>query len=170
MGHYTDTSALVSCRTLRKTSASSMAKQALYKIVFVNQSQVFELYARQIFQSDLYGFIEIEDYVFGEKSAMIVDPAEEKLKNEFNGVKRSFIPLHAIVRIDEVEKESSCAHDRGKARLQRHPLSLHAAPTARLDARFRRVRSSPSNGFFLSARQLSRAISCLRALHCSCSA
>ncbi len=82
-----------------------MAKQALYKVVFVNQSQVYELYARQIFQSDLYGFIEIEDYVFGEKSSMIVDPAEEKLKTEFADVKRSFIPLHAIVRIDEVEKE-----------------------------------------------------------------
>ena len=82
-----------------------MAKQALYRVVFVNQHQVYELYARQIFQSDLYGFIAIEDYVFGEKSSMIVDPAEEKLKNEFNDVKRSFIPLHAIVRIDEVEKE-----------------------------------------------------------------
>ena len=82
-----------------------MAKQARYKVVFVNQNQVYELYARQIFQSDLYGFIEIEDYVFGEKSSMIVDPGEEKLKTEFADVKRSFIPLHAIVRIDEVEKE-----------------------------------------------------------------
>jgi hypothetical protein len=82
-----------------------MAKQALYKVVFINHNQVYELYARQIFQSDLYGFIEIEDYVFGEKSSMIVDTAEEKLKTEFADVKRSFIPLHAIVRIDEVEKE-----------------------------------------------------------------
>jgi hypothetical protein len=82
-----------------------MAKQALYKVVFVNQNQVYELYVRQIFQSDLYGFIEIEEYVFGERTAMIVDPAEEKLKTEFADVKRSFIPLHAIIRIDEVEKE-----------------------------------------------------------------
>jgi hypothetical protein len=82
-----------------------MAKQALYKVVFVNHNQVYELYARQIFQSDLYGFIEIEDYVFGEKSSLIVDTAEEKLKTEFADVKRSFIPMHAIVRIDEVEKE-----------------------------------------------------------------
>jgi hypothetical protein len=82
-----------------------MAKEALYKVIFLNQNQVYELYAQHIFQSDLYGFIEIEDYVFGEKSAMIVDPGEEKLKTEFAGVKRSFIPLHAIIRIDEVEKE-----------------------------------------------------------------
>ena len=38
---------------------------------------------------------------------MIVDPAEEKLKNEFSDVKRSFIPMQSIVRIDEVEKEGT---------------------------------------------------------------
>ena len=31
----------------------------------------------------MYGFIEIEAFVFGERSQMIVDPAEERLKNEF---------------------------------------------------------------------------------------
>jgi hypothetical protein len=36
---------------------------------------------------------------------MIVDPAEEKLKSEFANVARSYIPMQAIIRIDEVEKE-----------------------------------------------------------------
>jgi len=31
----------------------------------------------------------------------------ERLKNEFSGVKRSYIPLQAIIRIDEVDKEGS---------------------------------------------------------------
>ena len=35
---------------------------------------------------------------------MLVDPAEEKLKSQFEGVKRSFIPVHSIIRIDEVER------------------------------------------------------------------
>lgn len=83
---------------------NSKADAPLYRILFVNQEKVFEVYAKQIYQSDLYGFIEIEDYVFGEKSGLLVDPSEEKLKSEFNGVKRSYIPLHAIVRIDEVER------------------------------------------------------------------
>jgi hypothetical protein len=39
---------------------------------------------------------------------MIVDPAEEKLKSEFCSIKRSFIPVHSVVRIDEVEKEGVC--------------------------------------------------------------
>ena len=77
----------------------------IYKILFVNQGQVYEVYAHAIYQSDLYGFIEVEDYVFGERSKLVVDPSEDKLRTEFEGVQRSFIPMHAIIRIDEVEKE-----------------------------------------------------------------
>ena len=77
----------------------------IYKVIFVNQNNVYEVYARAIYQSEMYGFIEVEDFVFGERSQMIVDPGEEKLKNEFSGVSRSYIPMHAVIRIDEVEKE-----------------------------------------------------------------
>jgi hypothetical protein len=84
-----------------------MAAEPIYKVIFLNQNQVFELYAKQIYQSDLYGFIEVEEYIFGERGGVVVDPAEERLKTEFAGVKRSYIPMHAIVRIDEVEKEGT---------------------------------------------------------------
>ena len=57
-----------------------------------------------MFQSDLWGFLEVEEFVFGERSQLIVDPAEEKLKNEFSGIKRSYIPMQSVVRIDQVEK------------------------------------------------------------------
>ena len=79
----------------------------IYKVIFFNQSQVYEVYASQIYQSDLYGFIEIEELLFGEKNQLIVDPGEEKLKSEFATVKRSFIPLHSIIRIDEVERQGT---------------------------------------------------------------
>lgn len=79
-------------------------EQSIYRVVFVHQDKVFEIYARQVFQSDLYGFIEVEEFLFGERSQMIVDPGEDRLKNEFSGVKRSYIPMHSIIRIDEVEK------------------------------------------------------------------
>ena len=77
----------------------------IYKVIFLNQGQVFEMYAKQIYQSDLWGFLEIEEFVFGERTQVVVDPSEEKLKAQFEGVLRSFVPMHAIVRIDEVEKE-----------------------------------------------------------------
>ncbi len=82
-----------------------MPNTPIYKIIFFNQGQVYEVYARQIYQSDLYGFIEVEEFAFGERSGVLVDPAEEKLKSEFDGVRRSYIPMHTIVRIDEVAKE-----------------------------------------------------------------
>ena len=76
----------------------------IYKITFLNKGKVYEVFVKQVYQSDLYGFIEIENYVFDEKTQLVVDPSEEKLKSEFKGVKRSFIPIQAIIRIDEVDK------------------------------------------------------------------
>ncbi len=77
----------------------------MYKVLFHNQGQIYEVYARSIYQSDLYGFIEVEDYVFGSRTQVVIDPGEDKLRSEFEGVQRSFIPMPAIIRIDEVEKE-----------------------------------------------------------------
>ena len=85
--------------------SSKPNKEHTYKVLFHNQGQIFEVYAKNIYQSDLYGFVEVEDYVFGNHSQMLIDPAEDKLRSEFEGVQRSFIPMHSIVRIDEVEKE-----------------------------------------------------------------
>jgi hypothetical protein len=53
----------------------------------------------------MFGFVEVEKIVFGEKSALVLDPSEESLKSEFRGVNRTFIPMHAIIRIDEVSKQ-----------------------------------------------------------------
>ena len=76
----------------------------VYKITFLNKGKVYEIFVKQVYQSDLYGFIEIEEFLFDERSQVVVDPSEEKLKSEFTGVRRSFIPMQAIIRIDEVEQ------------------------------------------------------------------
>ncbi len=83
------------------------------QVIFHNGGQVYEVFARQIYQSDMWGFVEIEELVFGERSQILVDPGEEKLKNEFSGVKRSYIPLQSIVRIDEVDKEGAARISEG---------------------------------------------------------
>jgi len=80
-------------------------ESSLYKVMFHNQGQIYEVYAKSIYQSELYGFIEVEDYVFGKPAQVVIDPAEDKLRTEFEGVQRSFIPAHSVVRIDEVERE-----------------------------------------------------------------
>lgn len=82
-----------------------MSDKHIYKVIFVNKEQVYEVYAKSVYQGDLYGFVIVEDFVFGEKSSIVVDPGEEKLRTEFEGVKRSFIPVHEIIRIDQVERK-----------------------------------------------------------------
>ncbi len=91
-----------------------MANYPVYKVIFQNGNQVFEVFAKQIYQSDMWGFIEVEEFLFGERSQILVDPGEEKLKNEFSGVKRSYIPLQAVIRIDEVDKEGTGKISDGK--------------------------------------------------------
>ena len=90
-----------------KAAMAADNQQHIYRIYFHSQGQIYEVYAHAIYQSDLYGFVEIEDYIFGEKAQVVIDPAEDKLRTEFSGVQRSFVPMHAIIRIDEVEKEGT---------------------------------------------------------------
>ena len=84
-----------------------MAKKGIYKIVFVQLGEIYEVFAGAIYQSEMYGFVEIEDYMFDQNSQIVVDPSEEKLKAEFKGVNRSYIPVNCIMRIDEVDKRGN---------------------------------------------------------------
>lgn len=83
----------------------AMTKKTLFRITFANQDAIYEIYAKSIKESEMFGFLEVEELVFGEQTALVVDPSEERLKLEFNGVKRTFIPMHSIYRIDEVNKQ-----------------------------------------------------------------
>ena len=68
---------------------------------------MFEVYCRGVAQSGLFGFIELEDFLFGEKTQAVIDPAEERLKALFEGVASTHVPMHAVVRIDQVEKQGT---------------------------------------------------------------
>jgi hypothetical protein len=82
-----------------------MAASHIFKVIFANQGKVYEIYARKVSHGSLFGFIEIEELVFGERSAVVVDPTEEKVKAEFAEVKRTFLPIHSVLRVDEVRKQ-----------------------------------------------------------------
>lgn len=79
-------------------------KKRIYRVAFVNQGKVYEIYAKNVGQGEIFGFVEIEGLLFGEKTTLVVDPSEEALQAEFSGVERTYIPLHSVVRIDEVDK------------------------------------------------------------------
>ena len=84
-----------------------MKTKSVYRVLFRNQECLYELYARKVGQGALFAFVEIEEILFGNRGGVLVDPSEERLKSEFAGVKRTYIPLQAVVRIDEVEKEGT---------------------------------------------------------------
>ena len=79
-------------------------ERPLYKVSFLSQGQVYELYAKKVAQGGLLGFVEVEGVVFGQKTTLVVDPGEERLKLEFEGVRRFYVPIHSVLRIDEVDK------------------------------------------------------------------
>lgn len=90
-----------------------MSENQIFKVIFNNQGKIYEIYARNVDHGIMFGFIEVEELIFGEKTSVVVDPTEENLKTEFEGVKRTYIPMHSIIRIDEVEKEGSAKISEG---------------------------------------------------------
>jgi hypothetical protein len=110
-----------------------MAKKTLYRISFMSQGQVYEIYANSVEQGMLFGFIEVEELVFGERSSVVVDPSEEKIKTEFEGVKRTHLPMHSIIRIDEVDKEGVSKFQNWKAVMLLNFQRICTIPVATLN-------------------------------------
>jgi hypothetical protein len=107
-----------------------MAASHIFKILFVNQGKVYELYARKVSHGGLFGFVEVEELVFGERSTVVLDPGEERIKGEFAGVKRTYLPLHSVLRIDEVSKKGTAkivALEGGN--VTAFPAALYQPPT-----------------------------------------
>ena len=86
----------------------AMSKR-LYKIVFHNHAKVYELYARHVAASDIWGFTEIGELVFDVHGGVVVDPTEERLQAEFGNTRKLHLPMQSIVRIEEVEKKGQSA-------------------------------------------------------------
>ena len=107
-----------------------MATSHIFKVMFVNQGKVYEVYARKVSHGDLLGFVAVEELVFGERATVVLDPSEERIKSEFAGVKRTYLPLHSIVRIDEVKKQgvSKISALEG-ANIAQFPAPVYAPPS-----------------------------------------
>lgn len=84
-----------------------MTNDNLYRVRFLSEDKIYEVYAREVLQGELYGFVILSELVFDNNTTVVVDPSEEKLKSEFSGVRQTIIPMHSIIRIDEVEKRGT---------------------------------------------------------------
>ena len=105
----------------------SMASSHIFKIMFVNQGKVYEVYARKVSQGRLFGFIEVEGLTFGTRSAVLLDPGEERIKAEFEGVACTMLPMHSILRIDEVKKQGQAKISalEGGGNVAQFPLGMY---------------------------------------------
>ena len=101
-----------------------MNMKSVYKIIFIQLGEIYEVFAKQIYQSDMYGFIEVEEYIFNKDKKLVVDPSSEKLKKEFAQVERSYIPINAILRIDEVRETGEAKIKKNKDRVSPFPLNI----------------------------------------------
>ena len=81
--------------------------KTIFRVSFTYLESVYDLYANHVTESDMFGFLQVEQLSFGENTSLVVDPSEEKLKMEFGGVKRTYIPMHSVIRIDEVSKQGT---------------------------------------------------------------
>lgn len=82
-------------------------KQPLYRIQFIANSERYELYVRELTQGNLFGFVEIGDFVWDNHTSLVLDPSHEKLKSEYADVTRTYIPMHSVLKIDEVKKQGT---------------------------------------------------------------
>ncbi|MFA5684140.1 MAG: DUF1820 family protein [Lysobacteraceae bacterium] len=86
-----------------------MSTRTLYKIVFHNGGRIYELYARHVASSALWGFTEIAELVWDAGEGLVIDPTEERLRDEFGQTKRLHLPMQAVIRVEEVERKGQLA-------------------------------------------------------------
>src|SRR5450432_4290583 len=86
-----------------------MSGKKLYKVTFLSQGKTLELYARHIASSALWGFTEVGELLFEQGAGVVVDPTEERLRDEFGNTKVLHLPMQCIVRIEEVDKRGPLA-------------------------------------------------------------
>ena len=105
--------------------AGILSKKNLYRVVFLSQGQVYEVYAREVRHGALLGFVEVEKLVFGERTTVVVDPSEEKIKSEFAHVTRTYLPMHSIIRIDEVDKQGASKISKLEGNVTQFPMPIY---------------------------------------------
>jgi hypothetical protein len=104
-------------------------RKPLYKVTFLNAGRVYELYAKRVAASSLWGFTEVAELVFDARDGVVVDPTEERMRDEFGGTRVMHLPMQSIVRVEEVEKKGQSAiRDAATGETVVTPFPLPAKP------------------------------------------
>ena len=79
-------------------------KQPLYRVSFLSHGKVYEIYCQGVVSSGLWGFVEISGLTFAKDDGVVIDPTEEKLRDEFADVEVLHLPMHSVLKVEEVRK------------------------------------------------------------------
>lgn len=105
----------------------SVEQPVIYRIIFTQEDKIYEIYARYVSEDSMVGFIDAEELLFSTSTHLVsennansttppaitppgtntADLPEAILQAEFQGVKRTYIPLHQILRIDEMTQHDA---------------------------------------------------------------
>jgi hypothetical protein len=86
-----------------------MAKNTLYRVSFHNRGKIYEIYCAEVSTSALWGFLEVRGMVFEAEDTLVVDPAEERIREEFEDVEVLHVPLHGVLRVEQVRRKGQSA-------------------------------------------------------------
>ena len=90
--------------------AGKSREKTYYRVTFTNdtndENELFQVCARHVSASDLYGMVEISGFIFPENK-LVYNPGEERIRREFGDIERTWIPYHSIVRVDEVTESTA---------------------------------------------------------------
>ena len=87
-----------------------MRARKLFKVTFLHLGKCYELYAHHVASSSLWGFTEVGELDFeANGEGLVVDPTEERLREEFKDTRVLHLPMQSVVRIEEVERKGALA-------------------------------------------------------------
>lgn len=97
----------------------------MFKVSFLNQGKVYELFCEKVSGSDLsYGFVEVSRLIFESDDSVVIDPTEERMREEFEDVEVLHLPMHSVIRIEQVKKRGTCVIRDSKSGEKVTPLPL----------------------------------------------
>lgn len=106
-----------------------MTSKKLYKVTFFNAGKIYELYAHSVGSSAFWGFTDISDLVFDVNEGIVIDPTEERLRDEFAHTKALHLPMQSVIRIEEVDRKGQLAiRDAGTGEKVVMPFPMPAKP------------------------------------------
>ena len=79
--------------------------EKMFRIAFLNHGKVYELFCKDVCTSGLLGFVEVSGLEFAEADSLVVDPTEEKMRDEIEGVEILHLPMHSVLRVEQVRKK-----------------------------------------------------------------